>query len=133
MAPAPSSEEAEEPAPAPPAATAPAPGPVAKAAKVVKKAARQPVKKAAARKAAPAQATTPTTAAPVKARVRKRRPLPWVEPFGSDTPTSHPVKAKLSSMLYHLPGMAFYDRTRPDRCYVDAEAAEADGFIRAKR
>jgi hypothetical protein len=36
-------------------------------------------------------------------------------------------------MLYHLPGMAFYGRTHPDRCYFDAETAEADGFTRAKR
>ena len=102
----------------------------------MKKAAK--VRKAAARKA-PAPASTPETeaAGPAAARpakrVRKSRRQPWVEPLGRDTPTSHPVKAKLSSMLYHLPGMAFYERTRPDRCYVDAEAAEADGFTRAKR
>jgi hypothetical protein len=47
--------------------------------------------------------------------------------------TSHPVKAKESSRLYHLPGMLAYDRTRPDRCYPSAEDAEADGFVRAKR
>jgi hypothetical protein len=46
---------------------------------------------------------------------------------------SHPVKAKESSRLYHLPGMLAYERTRPDRCYQSAEAAEADGFVRAKR
>jgi hypothetical protein len=70
-------------------------------------------------------------------RVRKpgtrRGEQPWIEPMGIDCPTSHPVKAKLSSMLYHLPGMAAYKRTRPDRCYRDAESAEADGFTRAKR
>jgi hypothetical protein len=36
-------------------------------------------------------------------------------------------------MIYHLPGMAAYGRTLPDRCYADPEAAEADGFVRAKR
>jgi hypothetical protein len=58
----------------------------------------------------------------------------WVaaEPDGS-APPSHPIKAKLSSRLYHLPGMAAYGRTRPDRCYQTPEAAEADGFARAKR
>ncbi|MGH9282491.1 MAG: hypothetical protein ACRD0S_06090, partial [Acidimicrobiales bacterium] len=70
-------------------------------------------------------------------RVRKagtrRADQPWIEPTGTDCPPSHPVKAKLTSMLYHLPGMAAYKRTRPDRCYLDAEAAEADGFTRAKR
>jgi hypothetical protein len=49
------------------------------------------------------------------------------------TLSSHPVKAKESSRLYHLPGMLAYERTRPDRCYPSPEAAEADGFVRAKR
>jgi hypothetical protein len=58
----------------------------------------------------------------------------WVTPDdGSDVLTSYPVKAKESSRLYHLPGMLAYDRTRPDRCYLTPEAAEADGFVRAKR
>jgi len=58
----------------------------------------------------------------------------WVVPDDSGAVlTSHPVKAKESSRLYHLPGMLAYDRTRPDRCYLTAEAAEADGFVRAKR
>src|SRR5579875_3025022 len=57
----------------------------------------------------------------------------WVEPIGTACPPTHPVKAKLSSHLYHLPGMLAYRRTHPDRCYRDAEAAERDGFVRAKR
>jgi hypothetical protein len=57
----------------------------------------------------------------------------WVEPDGKVCPPTHPVKAKMSSRLYHLPGMLAYDRTVPDRCYVDPAAAEADGFTRAKR
>jgi hypothetical protein len=47
-------------------------------------------------------------------------------------PPSHPVKVKLESGIYHKPGDAFYDRTRPDRCYTDAAAAAADG-LRAPR
>jgi len=58
----------------------------------------------------------------------------WVKPDEAvDALASHPVKAKESSRLYHLPGMLAYERTRPDRCYASAEAAEADGFVRAKR
>jgi hypothetical protein len=57
----------------------------------------------------------------------------WVEPGADGCPPTHPVKAKQTSMLYHLPGMLAYERTKPDRCYQDAEAAEADGFARAKR
>lgn len=134
MAPAPVPPlPAAAPLPAPPAAAPPAPAPVAR---VVKKAAK--TRRASAPRAAPPAEPGPadrsaTGAKPVRGRVRKARRQPWVEPLGNDAPTSHPVKAKLSSMLYHLPGMAFYNRTRPDRCYVDAEAAEADGFIRSKR
>lgn len=65
-------------------------------------------------------------------RVSRQQPT-WLEAVDSECPESHPVKAKLSSMLYHLPGMAAYNRTRPDRCYSDAASAEADGFTRAKR
>lgn len=61
-------------------------------------------------------------------------PAVWTEP-GDDgiCPASHPVKAKLSSKVFHLPGMANYERTKADRCYPDAEAAEADGLRQAKR
>ncbi|HEY1636536.1 MAG TPA: hypothetical protein VGF64_17405 [Acidimicrobiales bacterium] len=57
----------------------------------------------------------------------------WVEPDGRVCPVSHPVKGKLSSGRFHLPGMAVYDRTIPDRCYATAEAAELDGLQRSKR
>ena len=57
----------------------------------------------------------------------------WIEPDGFACPASHPVKAKLASGVFHLPGMLHYDRTRPDRCYADAEGAEADGLRKAKR
>jgi hypothetical protein len=57
----------------------------------------------------------------------------WVEPQGTICPSSHPVKAKLSSSIFHLPGMTAYERTTPDRCYKDAAAAEGDGLRQAKR
>jgi micrococcal nuclease len=57
----------------------------------------------------------------------------WVEPRGKVCPTTHPVKAKMTSKIFHLPGMANYDRTNPDRCYVDAPAAENDGLRLSKR
>ena len=75
---------------------------------------------------------------PTPLRARRpshRRPLdvateppPWVEVEGTEAPATHPVKAKLKSGIYHLPGMLNYDRTVPDRWYRDAEAAEADGL-----
>jgi hypothetical protein len=57
----------------------------------------------------------------------------WVEASGTVCPPSHPVKAKKTSFLYHLPGMAAYERTKPDRCYRDEAAAEADGLRKAAR
>ena len=56
----------------------------------------------------------------------------WVEADDGSCPASHPVKAKVSSGIYHLPGGSFYARTRAERCYVDAAAAEADGYRAAK-
>jgi hypothetical protein len=57
----------------------------------------------------------------------------WVEVDGNTCPASHPVKGKLKSGIYHVPGGFSYDRTSPDRCYVDERAAEADGLRAAKR
>jgi hypothetical protein len=60
-------------------------------------------------------------------------PQAWVEPSGDACPASHPIKGKLSSRIFHLPGMMAYDRCKPDRCYASEDAAEADGLRRAKR
>jgi hypothetical protein len=58
----------------------------------------------------------------------------WVAPAPDGScPDGHPVKAKTSSGIFHSPGQMNYDRTAPDRCYVDAAAAEADGLRAAKR
>ncbi len=48
------------------------------------------------------------------------------------TPATHPIKAKDSSGIFHVPGGRFHDRTKADRCYATAEAAEADGYRRSK-
>ena len=58
---------------------------------------------------------------------------PWVEATDGACPTSHPVKARAGSEIFHLPGGASYERTKADRCYLDAAAAEADGLRAAKR
>jgi hypothetical protein len=76
--------------------------------------------------------------------VRERAPAPaaeqagqkqagWVEPVDGACPATHPVKAKLSSGIFHVPGAQMYERTNADRCYADAEAAEADGLRASKR
>lgn len=73
----------------------------------------------------------------VRAPVARPEPEPapaWVVPDpGGTCPSTHPIKAKLSSKLFHLPGMFAYARTNPDRCYRDEAAAESDGLRRAKR
>ena len=45
--------------------------------------------------------------------------------------TAH-VVAKLASGICHVPGGANYTRTKADRCYLSAEAAEADGLRPSK-
>jgi hypothetical protein len=60
-------------------------------------------------------------------------PLPaWVAAENGACPLSHPVKANVNSGIYHVPGGQFYARTKAERCYVDAAAAEADGYRAAK-
>lgn len=57
----------------------------------------------------------------------------WVEPSATGaTLFTHPVKVKLSSGIFHLPGTRNYERTNADRWYVSAEAAAADGFRASK-
>ena len=58
---------------------------------------------------------------------------PWVEPADGACPDTHPVKAKMTSGIFHVPGGLNYPRTRPDRCYIDAASAEADGLRPSKR
>lgn len=58
---------------------------------------------------------------------------PSVEPNPDGTcPATHPVKGKLASGIFHVATGVSYARTKPDRCYVDAQAAEADGLRPAK-
>lgn len=120
---------ATPPASAPPATAHPAPEtPVAPAEMApAEPAAKMPAAKQAAKKAT---AKKPTAKKPA---AKKAAATAWVEPSGDVCPTSHPVKAKLASKIFHLPGMLNYARTRPDRCYRDAVAAESDGLRPAKR
>jgi hypothetical protein len=101
-----------------------------------------PAAKKAAPRRTPARTAPPAKKAPAarKAAAKKAAPKqekvvlpPWVAPDGLICPPSHPIKAKLSSQLFHLPGMFAYARTTPDRCYASAEEAEADGLRSAKR
>jgi hypothetical protein len=61
------------------------------------------------------------------------KPDVWVEANADGScPETHPVKAKLASGIFHVPGGANYSRTKADRCYVDEAAAVADGLRPSK-
>jgi hypothetical protein len=51
---------------------------------------------------------------------------------GGTAPEGFPVKVKVSSGIFHVPGGRFYDRTNPDRWYATADAAQADGYRQSK-
>ena len=57
----------------------------------------------------------------------------WVIGADAETaPDGFPIKVKVSSGIFHVPGGRFYDRTKPDRWYATEEAAIADGYRRSK-
>ena len=70
------------------------------------------------------------TANPPARSAADRRGRAWIEPDDGACPATHPVKAKLSSGIFHVPGGQNYDRTHADRCYVDPDAPRADGLRR---
>jgi len=57
----------------------------------------------------------------------------WIVP-GPDgvVPDSHPIKVKVTSGIFHVPGGRFYERTTADRLYPSAESAEAAGYRPSK-
>jgi large subunit ribosomal protein L17 len=60
-------------------------------------------------------------------------PTGWVAAGeGFEPPDGFPVKVKVSSGIFHVPGGRFYDRTNADRFYATADEAEADGYRRSK-
>jgi hypothetical protein len=91
--------------------------------------------------AASAASAAEIAEAPVPAPASEPAPTPapastndaWVEPDDGVCPASHPVKAKLRSGIFHVPGGQNYDRTHADRCYLDADAAQADGLRQSQR
>jgi hypothetical protein len=49
---------------------------------------------------------------------------------GFDCPSDYPIKAHLGSMIYHLPGDPYYNRTSASNgdCFDTAQDAEQQGF-----
>lgn len=83
--------------------------------------------------AAPAPAAPAAEAAAEPVRATPAKGGDWVEPVDGTCPATHPVKAKMSSGIFHVEGGLNYERTKPDRCYRDPAAAEADSLRRAIR
>ena len=77
------------------------------------------------------ESTWPPMVPPAAASVPDPAPG-WVAPVGSACPEGFPIKANSASLIFHVPGGRFYDRTIPQRCYATADAAERDGYRRAK-
>ena len=73
-------------------------------------------------------AKDPEPAAPSPTPTPSNGGVTWVEPLDGACPDGYPVKAKLSSGIFHVPGGLAYERTKPDRCYPDPAAAVADGL-----
>jgi hypothetical protein len=78
--------------------------------------------------------SVPPTSPPEWPPIRPTTEQPtWVPaPGDGSTPDGFPVKVKVSSGIFHVPGGRFYDRTGADRCYATADAAEADGYRQSK-
>lgn len=70
-----------------------------------------------------APATSVTPVAPVS---------DWVAPVDGRCPDGYPIKANDNSHIYHVPEGRSYQRTVAERCYATAQAAERDGYRRAK-
>ncbi len=56
-----------------------------------------------------------------------------VTPKGWNCPSSHPIKGNASSMIYHVPGGAYYSRTNPEDCFATESAAKSAGYRKSKR
>ena len=92
---------------------------------------KAPAKKAAAKKAAPAKkaAAKVEDAAPKVADDKADLPAGAHAPIESgEAPRGYKIKGNADSMLYHVPGSAFYDRTVAEIWFKTAEDAEAAGF-----
>ena len=121
----------------PPGGTRPSPAPVAAAPKPAQAEKADAGKASAANaesgKAAPSRAVKPTRTGPArKSPTGKAEDPPgerlWVPANDGVCPQSHPVKAKLSSKIFHTPSSRNYGRTKADRCYPDEASAQADGL-----
>lgn len=51
------------------------------------------------------------------------------KPVGTSTcPSWAPIKGNASSMIYHVPGSRYYDKTNPEECFATVQDAEEAGY-----
>jgi large subunit ribosomal protein L4 len=90
----------------------------------------------ASRSRAEAAAEEPVALAKAPA-AKKSEPAAEEAPFGPGShlpledgsqPDGFPIKGNADSMLYHVPGSSFYERTVAEVWFADADAAEQAGF-----
>ena len=124
----------------PPGGTRPSPAPVAAAPKppAPAEAAKSEAGKSDAGKSAPNRAAKPTRKGPARRSPTGKAEDPpgerlWVPANEGVCPPTHPVKAKLSSKIFHTPTGRNYKSTKADRCYPDEASAQADGLRPAQR
>jgi hypothetical protein len=73
------------------------------------------------------------------ATTQAQTPRPGVPPQDAWTcPVTHPIKGNFTTYsgercIYHVRGGGFYDKTKPERCYVTGDEAVKDGCRRSKR
>jgi hypothetical protein len=127
---------ATRPSPAPVAVAAPKPAATAESAAPVP----EPAAAAAPKPAAPAgsKAAKPGPSGPARKSPTGKAEEPpgerlWVAANDGVCPQTHPIKAKLSSKIFHTPASRNYSRTKADRCYPDEASAQADGLRPAQR
>jgi micrococcal nuclease len=81
-------------------------------------------------------ARSPATGSPSTQTAQSR---PGVFPQDAySCPISHPIKGNFTTYsgercIYHAPGGQFYNRMKPERCYVSEAEAVRDGCRRSKR
>jgi hypothetical protein len=127
---------ATRPSPAPvPAAAPKSPAPVASAPAAVEAAGAPAAPQPAA---PPARSPKPSQKGPARKSPTGKAEEPpgerlWVQANEGVCPPTHPVKAKLSSKIFHTPAGRNYSRTKADRCYTDEASAQADGLRPAQR
>lgn len=71
-------------------------------------------------------------AAPAKA-VPAKRPARTKPVSAWNCPSWAPIKGNASSRIYHVPGGAYYSRTKPEECFSNAAAARSAGYRASKR